>query len=338
MSRTLHVLQGDSAAGVFRQALHPEPDTVLVNRDVLSCGPLPTFESAEQWTRLRGGYWNSVGWDGAPPSAFNGEFLHTISSIDESDSLVFWIGTGVAEQLMLVWSMHLLRVVRSRAKVRVVQFTRLKNRMDVWGLGLLNPDQLARHPSIEPLSSDAIQALQPFWAAVTSPDPTELLSLLAGASTHWPHLRASLNTLLLRYLDHETGLGRWDREILQRVLENGPSVTRAIGHALAYNLDSELIGDGYLFSRLRGLAAPNVAHPLVSLSGDPYNMRDCQAALTATGEQVLAGRANAIELNGIDDWILGVHLDSRHGRVWGRKEGATHGRPISIELYAHPPK
>ena len=120
MSRTLHVLQGDSAAGCFRQALHPERGCLLVNQDVLSCGPLHAFESAQQWSRLRGEYWDSVAWDGQPASTFNGDFLHRISSIDDSDSLVFWMGSGVAEQLMLMWSMHLIRLVRSRAKVSVV--------------------------------------------------------------------------------------------------------------------------------------------------------------------------------------------------------------------------
>src|SRR3954447_15810063 len=280
MSRTLHVLQGDSAAGCFRQALHPERGSMLVNQDVLSCGPLPAFESAEQWTRLRAEYWDSVGWSGQPPSTFNGDFLHKLSSIDESDSLVFWVGTGVAEQLMLAWSMHLLRLVRSRAKVNVVQFTRVADRIDVWGLGLLHPHQIASHPPTEPLSSDAIQELQRYWAAVTSPDPTELLSLVAGTSTLLPHLRASLNTLLLRYPDQRTGLGRWDRELLQCVQDKGPRVTRAIGEVMGLNFDADLVGDGVLFSRLRGLAAPNVAHPLVSLSGDSRNMRECQAFLT----------------------------------------------------------
>jgi hypothetical protein len=56
------------------------------------------------------------------------------------------------------------------------------------------------------------------------------------------------------------------------------------------------------------MAAPGVPHPLVTMSGDPYNMRECEVTLTEVGHEVLAGRANAIELNGIDDWILGVHL------------------------------
>jgi len=36
---------------------------------------------------------------------------------------------------------------------------------------------------------------------------------------------------------------------------------------------------------------------------------------------VLAGDANAVELNGIDDWVLGVHLDSATGAVWYLKQG-----------------
>jgi len=39
-------------------------------------------------------------------------------------------------------------------------------------------------------------------------------------------------------------------------------------------------------------------------------MRDCDVTLTDAGHEVLTGRANAIDLNGIDDWILGVHLVS----------------------------
>jgi len=72
--------------------------------------------------------------------------------------------------------------------------------------------------------------------------------------------------------------------------------------------DADLAGDGYLFWRLRRMSAPEVTQPLVTLAGDPYNMRDCEVTLTDAGHEVLAGRANAIDLNGIDDWLLGVHL------------------------------
>jgi hypothetical protein len=80
-----------------------------------------------------------------------------------------------------------------------------------------------------------------------------------------------------------------------------------------------------VISRLRRLGAPDIAQPLVRLSGDPTSIRDCEVALTHAGELVLNARANAIELNGIDDWVLGAHLDSKQGRVWYRKDGALVG-------------
>ena len=43
--------------------------------------------------------------------------------------------------------------------------------------------------------------------------------------------------------------------------------------------------------------------------------------LTPHGEAILAGDGNAVEWNGIDDWVGGVHLDSRSGRVWFHRDG-----------------
>jgi len=72
------------------------------------------------------------------------------------------------------------------------------------------------------------------------------------------------------------------------------------------------------YSRLRGLAGSNLAHPLVTMCGDPHDMSNCEVVLTDAGESVLADQANAVELNGIDDWILGVHLHSGRGSVCPR--------------------
>jgi hypothetical protein len=197
--------------------------------------------------------------------------------------------------------------------------------MDVWGLGLLNPEQIEHHPPIERLCAETISELEHCWTAVTSSDPAKLLSVLSAAPTRLLHCQSSLKQLVHRYPDHRTGLGRWDYELLKYTKEKGPRVTRVIGHTMGYNFDADLVGDAYLFSRLRRLGDSDLAHPLVTLSGDPTSMRECAVALTDAGESVLGGRANAIELNGIDDWVLGVHLDSQHGTVWYRKDGTLVG-------------
>jgi hypothetical protein len=189
--RTFHVIHGSWAAGFFREALPAKS----VHEEDLSCGPLPPFESAQQWSQLRDSFWDRVALGGDPPSDFGSDFLNTLLSLNDSDSVVFWVGTCASDQL------------------------------------------------------------------------------------------------LLRYTQ-----------------DKGPKATRIIGFTMTDSFDADLAGDGYLFWRLRRMAAPEAAHPLVALSGDPYKMRECDVTLTEAGHEVLAGRANAIELNGIDDWILGVHL------------------------------
>jgi hypothetical protein len=62
------------------------------------------------------------------------------------------------------------------------------------------------------------------------------------------------------------------------------------------------------------------------MSGDLHSMRNCEVVLTDVGESVLATQANAVELNGINDWILGVHLDSKSGSVWYQKDGTLVAR------------
>jgi hypothetical protein len=68
------------------------------------------------------------------------------------------------------------------------------------------------------------------------------------------------------------------------------------------------LGDTTFFVRMRAWADCPV--PLVSLdgSGNISEVARGPASLTDAGRAVLAGRGDAIRLNGIDRWIGGVHL------------------------------
>ena len=321
MSRIAHVIQGLSAAKSFSQAMNPEPGELLVNDDVLSCGPLPPFRSIEEWVRLREEYWDSFG-PSEEQRPFNRDLLANTQALRELDSIVVWAGVGAAEQLVLAWMVQLLKLIGSRAKLHVVQFTRAgEDNEVVWGLGSLNPDELKNHPPAEPLSAETLLELERLWERVTSPNPAGFLAVLSDEMAHLPYGRASLRRLIHRYPDYRTGLGRWETELLQRTKEKGPRALRVVARVIERNFDADLVGDLFLVDRLYRLANPYLAHPLLALSGDTHDVRKCQVALTDAGEAVLAARANAVELNGIDDWILGVHLDSENGSVWYHKEG-----------------
>ena len=75
------------------------------------------------------------------------------------------------------------------------------------------------------------------------------------------------------------------------------------------------------FLRLRRLADPALPRPAVTLSGERTSICGTEVRLTSDGEQFLMGQSNFVELNGIDDWVCGVHLDSRVGHVWYHQDG-----------------
>jgi hypothetical protein len=74
------------------------------------------------------------------------------------------------------------------------------------------------------------------------------------------------------------------------------------------------VGDGHLFSRLLALGSEELASPLVSFTGGTQTIRECTVATTAFGQKVLAGDTNNVQVNGIDDWVGGVHLSSAEGK------------------------
>jgi hypothetical protein len=71
--------------------------------------------------------------------------------------------------------------------------------------------------------------------------------------------------------------------------------------------ENERVGDIWLFSRLRGLALPTLPRPAVELTGERTTIRGIEARLTSDGERFLKGESDFVELNGIEDWVGGVH-------------------------------
>ena len=89
-----------------------------------------------------------------------------------------------------------------------------------------------------------------------------------------------------------------------------------------YAMDLDSVGDLYLYYRLRNLAQPNLAEPLMMATSLDAPMRFTEYTLTDFGAAVLAGKRNTIDVNGIDDWVCGVHLSSNAGDVWVREGDA----------------
>lgn len=325
----LHVAPGTSAGGCMQHAFNLPAGSLLDNQDLLSIGPLRPLRTIDEWRRIREEYLETL-YPEFPFSFadFHRDLLTNTQSVLDAKSVTLWIGTGLAEQLLLCWMMQLFRILGADPeKMRVVQFSHYPNSgEEIQSLGILNPEALQMHPPPRSLDEESLTSLDAAWSAVTAPEPSKLLTFLRESRGPLPFLQRSLQWIMFRFPDVETGLGHWEMELLKHVIEKGPTAVRVIGFTLARNIHSlDWVGDAFLFSRLKHLADQSLPQPLISITGNQANMREAEVYLTDAGKDVLAGRLNCVTVNGIDDWVGGIHLNSVAGDIWFQRNGILVG-------------
>jgi hypothetical protein len=313
----LHTILGDSAGGIFTRVFYAR-DRLLIDQDVLSCGPTPGGADLPAWNRLRADFWNHLvpGHAGEHEhSRFN--LVDNAERLKDAERIHIWAATGVSEQLFIAFVVHLAQSMGvDTGKIELVQFEMVASRRIV-GLGELEEAQMRAHPGPAPLSVDAAQEYLNAWAALTSPDP----ELLAGFAREHPDanrwLRLAMQLMTRRYPDKRYGLSYWDHALLSRVPTRGPEVSRILGFTMAETFDQgDIVGDWYLFGRLLRMADPANPQPLIRLAGEVMNIRQTEAVLTPFGEEVLKGTKSNYPTNPVDDWAGGVRLSSQDGALW----------------------
>jgi hypothetical protein len=317
MSLEVHVVPGESAASGLKEALGEADDHLVVGlRDSLSCGPLPNTASLEEWTSVRRQFWAEViGEDPFEP----GEILPNPELLRSAQQITIWLGNGLGDQLALPWLCWFLELLSiSSERVRVVRFPLdFAARHRTPSLGMLSPELIRQHRSPRHLDADEANELRIAWSAITGPDPTALGAVVDRGRSH---LHQCLSRLAWRYPHSSTGLNFWERALLENVQQHGPKAAYAVGHTLAgLGWDADPVGDGWLLWRLRRLSILPV--PLVRLLGDSDTLRGTRVELLRAGGQVLEGAINLLDINPIDDWVAGVHLDSRTGGTWVTSAG-----------------
>jgi len=320
----LHIVLGDSAAGTF-QRVFGAGDRLLIDQDVLSCGPTPATYDLGAWQNVRERYWRNL-----IPGAAD-EHVHSphnlvdnAQRLKEDGPIYIWAATSLSEQLFIAFVIHLADAVGADARrISLVQFEHLPGRdARIMGIGELKDEQAADHPAPVALTDDALTDYRIAWAAMTSADPALLESFSRDRPNANRWLLETMPLMLRRFPDQVTGLSYWDHMLLTKVRDHAPNTARVIGSTMCDNFaDADLTGDMYLFGRLFRLADERQPKPLITLVGDEPHMLKIRVWLTPFGEEVLAGAASNYPANPIDDWAAGVRLSSAEGVLWLRDGG-----------------
>ena len=150
------------AAGSFLHAFGAS-ERLLINRDVLSCGPLPRSIRTSMWQKVRLDFWRSTL---AHLRDFNFEpspidLLKNANRLCDKDVPCVWAATGNSDQLTISFVLHQVVVCGGNVNdVHVVQFEKYPDsEQRVRGTGELSADQLRTHPEPRRLSAVELACL-----------------------------------------------------------------------------------------------------------------------------------------------------------------------------------
>jgi hypothetical protein len=312
----LHIANGDSIAGSL---IHSTvPGQKIAFQEDLTSGPTPAGLSTSDWLRLRADFLIR---------AYEPEERDVLLELTEQQSA---LESQAQHQEIVLWFAH-----DFNCQVHLI------NLLNHFGGQGLNRDRLSlicigEFPGVDPficlgqLDSQKLGSLFDWrkqvtdeefdlahkaWAAYCSADPSDIEFLTAADDTRaLPFLAGALRLHLARFPSRKNGLGlieNWALEQVSKGEEKFASLfVRFTGQYPLYGL-----GDAQFWRVLNRMS--DCAQPLIRITGVPYGATlesitwgPVNVEITPVGSRVLDGRDDFIELNGIDQWLGGVHLES----------------------------
>ena len=320
---TLHIHCGDCSAESLRRGL-PGAE-VVVWCDTLFDGPCPAGVEGADWREPRAAFL-SASTGGAKDVQGCSRWLERQALALEAapchDETVLWFDACLYDQLILIRQLAFLGPLMENRRLSLICVGAFPGFAKFRGLGELSPEQLAslletRHEVSPPELDEATCA----WDAFRSGAPAALEAFIASTQGALPFLKDALLRHLENYPSIANGLGRLEQSALAAVGKGNaklPDIFAAVSDMEA----RPYFGDTTLWACLDSLA--QAAHPALAVDGPPLPLweppRDLSAwdvKLTDVGRGLLDNSLDWVELNGVDRWLGGVHLEGR-GPLWRR--------------------
>lgn len=309
----LHIHNGGSTANTLKEFGFPGEHRAF--QEVLMAGPTPRGLSPVEWQETRAKFL---------ADAYELKHDYCLNSLLEQEAnlrgfaahheTILWFEHDLFCQINLIYLLDWFsKQSRGNSRLSLICIGEFPGIDDFRGLGQLTGDQLAslfesRHEVTDAEMKIAARA----WAAYCSPNPQEITHLLNQDTSPMPFLGNALHLHLMRFPSLTNGLGRIEQRALE-MLAKGAIGFKSLFPAFGQTEPSYGMGDLQFWSELKRLATAR--KPLITISGlrndesfKSNKFHDAWWELTGTGQAVLAGKTDFVDINGIDLWLGGVHL------------------------------
>ena len=314
-----HIVHGEGMGRVVRTEFGVPPSRLICDRDILSCGPLTPLGDPEEWDSRRLAYWARATMETPEGPTLWQQLVAAREKLADAEVINLWLGPALAESLLAGFVLEAFD--RLELDIRRLRLIDLEPVFDALGgrhpIGAFHTDLLDMVGPWQPMDKPMEACYRQIWRVATAPTP-ELLINFCGPDTPWPApLKEGMRAWLAWYPGVKSGLGFWDEMLLNNNGANPTTAAQTVGACLRHSIElAHCPGDDWLFHRLRRLADPDLAWPLLEMTGDGRTFRHTLTKLTDAGIDVLNGDDNAIVLNGIEDRIGGVRLSLDEDLLW----------------------
>lgn len=318
----LHVTNGDSAGNTLRQT--GLGGAVLPWQDTLHEGPIPALPRKEL-LRMRARFLADCGWgrQQALLSSLERRDQQLLDALGDDTQVVLWFEHDLYDQLQLL---DVLSLAHTAAAVpEMIVIGSFPGKASFAGLGELTAPELETlWPSRRPVEQMALETAAAAWDALQAAEPTALVEWATQETKSLPFLAPALRRLLEELPAQTNGLSRTERNALEAI-DAGARTPSAAFVAAQRLEDAPFLGDTWFYRSLSVLGQG--AHRLLETDdgtplppppplSDSQQFARLQLRLTPTGERTLRGKADRVELLGIDRWIGGTHLTPDNAWRW----------------------
>lgn len=313
----LHVHCGDSSAQALRQT--GVAGEVIAWCELFTEGPVPADLAGAEWLTVRSQALAAGSGGGLAPAqarAWLERQDQALAHWPEHEEIVLWFDACLYDQTILIRQLDwFARQPLAGRQLSLLCLAAHPAHPRFAGLGELAPAELAALlPQRQPVTPAQFALGRAAWQAFRAPVPQALAALLADGCPALPELAPALRRHLQEFPAVSHGLGRLQTAALQAIAHDGRHDPGGIFRAASAREERPWFGDTTLFACLARLAAGPV--PLLSIAGPgplpcwqpPARLDAWHLDLTPAGRAVLAGTADYVQLNGIDRWHGGVHL------------------------------
>lgn len=331
--RMLHIVNGDTVGDKLKAGI--VQGEVLVWREIYSVGPVFGYPAGEAELERRAHVLGEkLGISSSEYMARCREQEQQLRECQKHDEVVLWFEHDLFDQSMLAYLLHTLKGHKwNKTVLSLLTIGQFPGIPLFHGLGQLTADQLSTLAGTwKSIGHKEMELGSQLWQAYASPDPLALATLLEQKreelhACSLPFAYEAFQAHLQRFPSVMNGLGIVEQTTLEAIAE-GTDTPMKLFRQVTDKLSVLGMGDLEYWMILRGLVQGPAA--LVAIDGTEHSLdfREIpdflrrHVALTPLGRDILGGKEDRVNMQGLNVWLGGVHLQGNQVRWrWDAKAG-----------------